>query len=333
MKKFTAVVLSIVLLLSLFCACSTDSKVPEQTGTEAAAAAPGEKKVSVVCSIFPQYDFCREIAGDKIELELLLKSKVDLHNYKPGADDILKIKNCDLFIDIGGESDEWADDVLETLGSEKPEVLSLIDTVEAKEEKEIEGAEKEEHEHEEGEDDEDDEEELDEHVWTSLNNAQSIVSAIADKLCEIDKANAAVYTANASEYLKKLFSLEAQYAEELGKAKRKTLVFADRFPFRYLADDYSLECFAAFAGCSAETQASFETIAFLAGKVKEKELPFVLVIDGSDGSVAETVASQSGAEIKTLNSCQSVSQEEIENGRTYLSIMEENLFVLKEVLN
>ena len=253
-----------------------------------------------------------------------------MHNYKPSAEDILKIKNCDLFIDIGGESDEWAKDVVASADNSKLSVLSLIDLVEAKEEETLEGMEEEDHEHEE---DEEHESEKDEHVWTSLRNAEKIVRAISERLCALDAENSAEYKKNADSYIEKLAALEKQYAETVSTAKRNTLVFADRFPFRYLADDYSLECFAAFSGCSAETQASFETVAFLAEKVKEKNLPFVLVIDGSDGSVAQTVASQSGAKIMTLDSCQSVSEDESKEGKSYLSVMQENLNVLKEVLN
>lgn len=328
MKKAISIILLSVLVFTLFCACSGQKAFENNGNPTTTDAASGEKRLSVVCSIFPQYDFCREIAGDMIDIQLLLKSRVDLHNYKPSADDILKIRNCDLFIDIGGESDEWADDVLETLSDNAQQTLSLIDTVEAKEEEEIEGAE-EEHGH---DGDEEHEKELDEHVWTSLKNAKLIVAAIESKLSSLDAANAAQYKKNASAYLEKLSDLEARYAQTAEKAKKKVLVFADRFPFRYLADDYSIKCFAAFAGCSAETQASFETIAFLAQKVKENGLKYVLKIDGSDGAVAETVASQSGAEIKTLNSCQSVSEDDINNGATYISIMEENLAVLGEVL-
>lgn len=331
MKRLSAILMSVLLLFSLFCGCSaqkeagynTSAAIGNTTETE-------EKKLSVVCSIFPQYDFCREIMGKDASIELLLKTKVDMHNYKPSAEDILKIKNCDLFIDIGGESDEWAKDVVSSAENKKLSVLSLIDLVEAKEEETLEGMEKEEHTH--GEDEEEHEHEKDEHVWTSLKNAEKIVRAIADKLCSLDKINAEKYQKNAKAYIEKLSELEKQYAEVVKNAKRSTLVFADRFPFRYLADDYSLECFAAFSGCSAETQASFETIAFLSEKVKEKELPYVLVIDGSDGSVAETVAAQSGAKIRTLDSCQSVSEDEIKNGKSYLSIMTNNLEVLKEVL-
>lgn len=327
MKRFLSVFFSILFILTAFAACAES----EETKTESKSQQREEKKLSIVCSIFPQYDFCKEIAGEKADIELLLKSKTDLHNYKPSAEDILKIKNCNLFIDIGGESDEWVNDVFESIGSEKPAVLSLIDVVDAKDEQALEGMEEEEHDHEEGEE-ENEESEKDEHVWTSLKNAQLIVEAIEKKLCELDSSNAEEYKANAEAYLSRLSSLEKEYSTAVQNAKQKTLVFADRFPFRYLADDYSLECFAAFSGCSAETQASFETIKFLAEKVKEKNLSFVLKIDGSDGSVAETVASQSNAEIRTLNSCQSVSEDEINAGVTYLSIMSDNLAVLKEVL-
>lgn len=330
MKRLFAILISALLLFFAFCGCSAQ-KAPESSASNESSAQTGSKELSVVCSIFPQYDFCREIMGETANIELLLKSKVDLHNYKPSAEDILKIKGCDLFIDVGGESDEWADDVLDSAPEGKPSVLSLIDLVEAKEETPLEGMEEEEHEHDDEHEDEHGEEK-DEHVWTSLKNAEKIVRAIAERLASLDEANAEKYKANADSYIQKLSALEKQYSETVKNAKRKTLVFADRFPFRYLADDYSLECFAAFSGCSAETQASFETVTFLAKKVEEKELPFVLVIDGSNGSVAETVASQSGAKIKALNSCQSVSEEEIENGETYLSIMQKNLDVLKEVL-
>ena len=334
MKRLLAILMSAVVLLTLLCACSVQKQ--EEAGSSLSAestAQTDEKSLSVVCSIFPQYDFCREIMGKDANIELLLKSKVDMHNYKPSAEDILKIKNCDLFIDIGGESDEWAKDVVASADNSKLSVLSLIDLVEAKEEETLEGMEEEDHEHDEDDEDEEHESEKDEHVWTSLKNAQIIVRAISERLCALDAQNSAEYKKNADSYIEKLAALEKQYAETVSTAKRNTLVFADRFPFRYLADDYSLECFAAFSGCSAETQASFETVAFLAEKVKDKNLPYVLVIDGSDGSVAQTVASQSGAKIMALDSCQSVSEEEINEGKSYLSIMQENLEVLEEVLN
>lgn len=328
MKRFFTVFFSLMLSVSLFSACSK-SETPES----GESVRPESKKLSIVCSIFPQYDFCKEIVGENAELTLLLKSKVDMHNYKPSAEDILKIRNSDIFIDIGGESDEWANEVFETVKSETPLVLSLINVVDAKDEKALEGMETEEHDHDDESHEGEEHAEKDEHVWTSLKNAELIVKAITEKVCALDPENADEYEKNSKTYLSKLSSLEKEYAETVKTAKRKVLLFGDRFPFGYLADDYSLECYAAFSGCSAETRASFETIAFLAGKVKEKELPFVLKIDGSDGSVAKTVASQSNAEVRTLNSCQSVSEDDIKNGVSYLSIMKDNLSVLKEVLN
>lgn len=328
MKRFFTVFFSLMLAVSLFSACSK-SETPES----GESVRPESKKLSIVCSIFPQYDFCKEIVGENAELTLLLKSKVDMHNYKPSAEDILKIRNSDIFIDIGGESDEWANEVFETVKSETPLILSLINVVDAKDEKALEGMETEEHDHDDESHEGEEHAEKDEHVWTSLKNAELIVKAITEKVCALDPENADEYEKNSKTYLSKLSSLEKEYAETVKTAKRKVLLFGDRFPFGYLADDYSLECYAAFSGCSAETRASFETIAFLAGKVKEKELPFVLKIDGSDGSVAKTVASQSNAEVRTLNSCQSVSEDDIKNGVSYLSIMKDNLSVLKEVLN
>ena len=322
MKKAIAILLSALLVLSLFAACGKTPEAPTEP-----AADENETKLNVVCSIFPPYDFVQTIAGDKIDLTLLLDSKTDLHSYTPTADDIMKISKADLFVNIGGESDDWAEDVIASAENKDLKVVSLIDLVNAVEEEALPGMQEEEEEHEE------EGPEYDEHVWTSLKNVIMIVPALTDTLCELDEANAGFYRANSESYLKALQTLESQYAETIGKAARKTLLFADRFPFRYLADDYGLTCYAAFSGCSAETEASFETMTMLVDVVKEQELPYVLMIDGSDGSVAESVSRQSGAEIRVLNSCQSVSADDIATGTTYLSIMTNNLDVLSEVLN
>ena len=232
-----------------------------------------------------------------------------------------------MFINIGGESDDWAQDVIKSAQNDSLTVLSLMDTVETHEEEALEGQQAEEDEEKEHE------HEQDEHIWTSLKNANLMAQAITDKLCVLDKDNAEAYKASCEAYTKKLSDLEKQYADTISGAKTKTLLFADRFPFRYLAEDYGLTCYAAFSGCSAQTEASFETMAFLVNKVKEENLNYILMIDGSDGSVAESVSRQSGAAIKTLNSCQSVPPEDIENGVSYLSIMLDNLAVLREVLS
>ncbi|MGN1195109.1 MAG: metal ABC transporter substrate-binding protein [Acutalibacteraceae bacterium] len=329
-KKIISVFLALTLILTVFCACSSD-KSEQQTSSQNASDTQPESssdKLNVVCTIFPQYDFCREIAGDKIDLVLLLDSKTDLHSFEPTSEDIMKISNCDLFINIGGESDDWADDVIKSSQNSSLSVLSLMDTVETHEEEALEGQQEEE-----DEEDEEHEHEQDEHIWTSLKNAEKMTNAITDKLCELDNENAEYYKSNCSAYTEKLSELEKQYAECVDTAKTKTLLFADRFPFRYLAEDYDLKCYAAFSGCSAQTEASFETMAFLVNKVKEENLKYIIMIDGSDGSVAESVSRQSSAEIKTLNSCQSVPQEDLQNGVSYLSIMQQNLEVLKEVLN
>ena len=326
MKKTISLALCLLLAFSLFAACGKSDE-PTSDPSSAPAASDG---LRVVCSIFPQYDICRTLMGDKGELSLLLDSKADMHSFSPTTEDILKISSCDLFIYIGGESDTWADGVITTAENEKLQTLKLLDLVNAKEEELLPGMQAEEEEEEAGEEEGP---EYDEHVWTSLKNMTAITAAIRDKLCEMDSENAALYTANADDYIAKLTDLETRYAKTIGEAKTKVLVFADRYPFRYLADDYDLTCFGAFAGCSAESEASFGTMAKLVNAVKDNDLRFVLKIEGSDGKIADAVAAQSGVEIRTLNSCQSVSAEDIANGMTYLSIMEDNLTVLQEVLN
>ena len=322
MKKFTALLLTFVLFLSL---CPV-SGLAEEAG-----------KIRVVTTIFPIYDWVREIAGDtgNTEITLLLDSGVDLHSFQPSAQDILKVATCDLFIYVGGESDEWAEDALAEAVNPDMVVISLVEALgeNAKAEEIVEGMEAEEEE-EEGEEGE--EEEIDEHVWLSLRNAQVFTSAIADALAQKDPANADSYRANAEAYGAKLAALDAAYAEAVDSAAHKTLLFGDRFPFRYLTDDYGLAYYAAFAGCSAETEASFETVIFLAKKTDELQLPAVLTIEGKDHRIAETIigsTADKNRKLLTLNSMQGTTANDIEQGATYLKIMEDNLAVLKEALN
>ena len=322
MKKFTALLLTFVLFLSL---CPV-SGLAEEAG-----------KIRVVTTIFPIYDWVREIAGDtgNTEITLLLDSGVDLHSFQPSAQDILKVATCDLFIYVGGESDEWAEDALAEAVNPDMVVISLVEALgeNAKAEEIVEGMEAEEEE-EEGEEGE--EEEIDEHVWLSLRNAQVFTSAIADALAQKDPANADSYRANAEAYGAKLAALDAAYAGAVDSAAHKTLLFGDRFPFRYLTDDYGLAYYAAFAGCSAETEASFETVIFLAKKTDELQLPAVLTIEGKDHRIAETIigsTADKNRKLLTLNSLQGTTANDIEQGATYLKIMEDNLAVLKEALN
>lgn len=297
-----------------------------------------DKKIQVVCTIFPQYDWINSIIGEETEnldVTLLLDRGVDLHNYQPTAEDIVKIADCDLFIYVGGESDAWVDDALKEASNQDLQVINLCEVLgeNIKEEEVIEGMEAEAEEEEaEGEE----EPEYDEHVWLSLKNAQIITGKIAEALEAIDAENADVYKENCDSYLKQLQELDQEYQQTVDSAKRTTLLFGDRFPFRYLVDDYGLDYHAAFVGCSAETEASFETIAYLAGKTDELDLPDVLVIENSDQRIANAIIENTAAKdqkVLVMNSLQSVTNKDIENGVSYLSVMKENLEVLKQALN
>ena len=324
-----------------------------------------EKPLKIVTTIFPIYDWVRQILGDRdADVTMLMDSGVDLHNFQPTAQDILTIAQCDLFIFVGGESDEWTEDVLTTTQNEHLTAINLLDALgdEVKEEEIVEGMEHEhdhvededhededhdehdhdededhdEHDHDEDEDHEEHEHEADEHVWLSLRNAEKLVQAIAGTIANLDPDQADLYHTNAKNYIEKLQALDAQYAETVNAAAFKTLLFGDRFPFRYLADDYGLTYYAAFAGCSAETEASFQTILFLAQKLDELGLPAVLTIENPKTRIAETVVNatqKKNQKILSLNSMQGVTAQEVKDGAAYLSLMENNLIVLRDALN
>lgn len=324
-KKILCVLFSALLTLS-FAACSNTKE-------------NGEDKISIVATVFSEYDWIREIVKNSpadIELSLLLDSGTDLHNYQPTAEDILKISDCDMFVYVGGESDKWVEDVLRQAQNDSMITVNLFDVLSGsiKEEEFVEGMEHEEH-----DDDDDESEHLhegDEHVWLSLSNAEDVCEYLCKKICELDRENEKLYNENTENYCEKLDTLDDKYEDAVENAKVKTLLFADRFPFRYLTEDYSLEYYAAFSGCSAESEASFETVAFLAGKIDELNLKTVLTIEGSDKSIAQTVINTTknkDAKILTLDSMQTKTLNDISNGATYLSIMESNLEILKEALN
>lgn len=302
-----------------------------------------EKHLNIVTTIFPEYDWVREILGDNAgnaDLTMLLDNGVDLHSYQPTAQDILKISTCDLFIYVGGESDGWVSDALQEAANKDMKVIDLLDVLDdaVKEEEIVEGMEAGE-EHGDGEDEEHEEEEegpeYDEHVWLSLRNAKVLCEAITSALTEIDPDHAADYRSNLTSYSEKLDALDAAFQSAVDSASRKTLLFGDRFPFRYLVDDYGLSYYAAFAGCSAETEASFRTITFLSDKADELNLTSVLTIESSDQKMAQTIiqnTKEKNQNILTLNSMQSVTSNDVAAGTGYLSIMESNLDVLKEAL-
>ena len=330
MKKLITILLSITLLASLLAGCG-GSRTAEPVAEDTSAGEP----VRVVATIFPIYDWVRSLAGDRagrLDLTLLQDSGTDLHSYQPTADDLVKIANCDLFLYVGGESDEWAEDALASAANPDRVVLNLMEVLgdAVREEETVEGMEAEE---EEGEEAGEDGPEYDEHVWLSLKNAAVLCQAISGALAELDPDGADAYAANTASYLEALNNLDGEYAAAVANSPHKTLLFGDRFPFRYLTEDYGLTYYAAFTGCSAESEASFETVAFLSGKLEELGLPAVLKIDGSDGKLARTIldnAPGSSAEILELDSLQSAST--ADEGRTYLSAMEDNLFVLTEAL-
>ena len=292
---------------------------------------PGSgKKLKVIATIYPEYEWVKQIVGDvdNVDVELLLDKGVDLHSFQPTANDIINISSGDMFIYVGGESDKWVGDVLKEAQNKDMKALNLIEALgdSAKEEKSIEGMQSEEDEG------EGDEKEIDEHIWLSVKNASKLCQTIADALGEKDPDNKETYSKNAKEYIVKLNELDGQYEQTCKTAKNNTLIFADRFPFRYLTDDYKLKYYAAFSGCSAESEASFQTLVFLANKLDELKLNKLIIIDGSDKKIADAVidtAKTKDVEVLTLNSMQS----SVGDNDTYLSIMQSNLEVLKKALN
>ena len=327
MKKITALLLALFMLVAALAGCGKQNDT-NQTD-----------KLSIVTTIFPEYDWVREILGEKAdnaEITMLLDNGVDLHSYQPTADDIVKISDCDLFIYVGGESDEWVEDALRNAANGNMKVINLLEVLgdSVKTEEIVEGMQEAEHEHEDAEEHEH-EEEADEHVWLSLKNAKMLVRVISKALQELDPDSKDIYAANADAYVKKLSALDAEYQAAVDAASNKTILFGDRFPFRYLVDDYGLHYYAAFVSCSAETEAGFETISFLAKRVDEWKLPCVLTIEGAQHKIAETVVRNTTAKnqrVLTMDSMQSTTSKDVKNGTTYLSVMEKNLSVLKEAL-
>ena len=311
MKRLLPLLLAILLLFPAGCG--------------AAQSAADNGTLSIVVTIWPVYDWIVNLIGDAdADVTLLMDGGADMHSFQPSAADIVKVSSCDLFVYVGGPSDDWSADALAEATNPDMVVIDLLDILgyRAFEEEITEGM---------AADEDDEGPETDEHVWLSLRNAALFCRAIADALAKLDPTNADAYAANADAYCAELDRLDADYAVLTDAAAFDTLLFADRFPFRYLTEDYGLKYYAAFAGCSAETEASFETVAFLAGKLAELGLPAVLIIDGGDGRIAETVADSAGLDVPilTLDSMQSTTAD----GASYLDIMKQNLAVLDAALN
>lgn len=312
------------------------------SGCSGKTTSKNDSKIKIVATIFPEYDWVMNVLGDKAsgaDVTMLLDKGVDLHSFRPTAEDILKVSSADLFIYVGGESDEWVEGVLKEAINKNMVTIDLMKVLgdSVKEEELVEGMEAE-HDHEEHEEEHDhdhEEVEYDEHVWLSLRNAQKIVTSISEALQKIDPANGSAYKKNADSYNETLKALDAKYKTAVDGASKTAVLFADRFPFRYLTDDYNLKYYAAFAGCSAESEASFETIAFLSKKVDELSLSAVLTIEGKDHRIAKTVignTQKKDQKILTMDSMQSTTLEDVNNGASYIKTMESNLDVLKEAL-
>ena len=333
--SFTKKIITATLLLTAL-ASSSFAKPKAKKAKES----KNTNTIKIVTTIFPEYDWTREIIGtqtENTELTLLMNNGTDLHSYQPSIQDIAKISTADIFIYVGGESDGWVKDTLKNVRNKNIIALNLMELLgdKVREEEIIEGMQAEEDEHHHEHHDDEEEIEYDEHVWLSLRNAKICCNAICEALCKIAPENATAYKTNLAAYSKKLDDLDSRFSGTVSSSTQTTLLFGDRFPFRYFVDDYSLNYYAAFVGCSAETEASFETIIFLAKKVDELGLNSVCQIESGTGKIARTIIQSSknkNATILTFDSMQSVNSTNIKNGTTYLNIMEKNLEVLNEAL-
>ena len=351
--RLAAVLLAIGTIPGIFAGCAAGYEQAE------------DGRMKVVTTIFPPYDFARAISGEeeRAGVRMLLAPGEEVHSYEPTPLDIKEIQNCDLFIYVGAENDVWVDRILENMGDQKPETLRLVDLTDTVAEEIVEGmmqerghdhGEEEGHDHEdsheeeEGHDYEDsheeeehahsgdsshaEHEEADEHVWTSPVKAAQITEAIAQKMAQIDPANADYYLANAGDYEAQILDLDEQFRQIAEHAERSTLVFGDRFPIRYFAEEYGLDYYAAFPGCSSESEPSASTLAFLIDKVREEQIPVVFSIEFSNGNIARAICESTGAVQRTFYSCHNVTKEQMFGGATYVSMMRENLDVIREAL-
>ena len=285
-----------------------------------------EEKLIIVCTSFPCYDFARAVAGERAEIQLLIKPGAEVHSFEPSPADIMSMADCDLFVYVGGESDAWVNDILSSFGDEAPDALRFFDCVAG-----IEA----EHDHDgDAEHDHDGnadhgEIEYDEHIWTSPKNACAMVHAVADALCAIDPANEAYYRGNAEGYISEIEALDAQFRDVVASGVRREVIFADRFPLLYFAQEYGLEWYAAFPSCSSESEASAKTIAMLIDKVDTDEIPVIYVLELSNGRTAQAIAAETGAQVRTFYSIQNVAESDFSAGETYVSLMQRNVAALQ----
>ncbi len=340
-NKITCLLLAAALAAAMCAGCSSGKKV----------AGSGEK-LSIVATVFPQYDFARQIAGDRADVILLLKPGMEAHSYEPSPKDIIRISRCDLFLNVGGESESWLDSVLESADNQTMKIVSALDCVEPLEEETVEGMQSKEHHHAhdhdhdhgeetEGEEHDEDhnedhdgdgEEEYDEHVWTSPMNAIAIVNRINGALCEIDPKNAEYYCGNTARYVAELIALDNAFRDTVVGAKRHLLVFGDRFPLLYFVREYGLDYYAAFPGCAAETEPSAATVAFLIDAVKREKVPVIFYIELSNHKVADAIAECTGTRTAQFNTCHNITADDFKAGESYVTLMRANVEILREAL-
>lgn len=306
-RKLLAVITAAATVLSL-CACSSESGYSNSDSG----------KLKIISTVFPPYDLARQIAGDNAEISILLPPGSEIHNYEPSAKDMIAIRNCDIFLYIGGENEQWAEKLINSNDTENVTAVKLIDYVPALSEDE------DEHEH---------EHETDEHIWTSPKNAQLMLSAVYDAICKVDPSDKQTYTKNKDAYAKQLSDLDNAYRSAVDNAKNKTIVLADKFPFRYLAHEYGLEFSAAFAACSDESEPGVSTMIKLTKTIKENNIPAVYYLEFSSTKIADTLCDETGATKLMLHSCHNVSKQDIENNVSYVDLMKQNLENLKLTLN
>ena len=336
MKKLALIVAAFVLMGSLSGCAQKSNEV-----------ASNEEKISIVTTIFPPYDFVREVAGDLVDVSMLLPPGAESHSFEPSPQDIIKIQNADLFIYNGGDSDHWVDEIIGSMGSDAPRTLKMMDVVALLEEEVVEGMEDDHDHHHEGEEHHDEDADhdhdhdheghshegvMDEHVWTSPKNAAKISEAIAQHLAFLDSANASKYADNFKAYEEKLMALDQKFQAVVDSGSKHTIIFGDRFPLRYFADAYGLEYYAAFVGCSTQSDASAATVAFLIDKVKEENLPVVFHIELSAHKIADAIADATGAEVALFHSCHNLTKDEMDQGASYLSLMTANVDALAKAL-
>ena len=301
-RKLLAVITAAATVLSL-CACSSESSYSNSDSG----------KLKIISTVFPPYDLARQIAGDNAEISILLPPGSEIHNYEPSAKDMIAIRNCDIFLYIGGENEQWAEKLINSNDTENVTAVKLIDYVPTLSEDEDEHDHDHEHEH---------EHETDEHIWTSPKNAQLMLSAVYDAICKVDPSGKQTYTKNKDAYAKQLSDLDNAYRSAV-----------DKFPFRYLAHEYGLEFSAAFAACSDESEPGVSTMIKLTKTIKENNIPAVYYLEFSSTKIADTLCDETGATKLMLHSCHNVSKQDIENNVSYVDLMKQNLENLKLTLN